>query len=62
MATLTAPPGTPADEGSRPDDVPALARRLDIALPPECVPGVRHHMQLLDQHWAMLKAFLLPQA
>ncbi len=60
MASPDPPPAAGVDGGSRPptDAIEALAARLAIDLPPECIDGVRHHVALLDRHWDRLRAFM----
>ena len=62
MANPSAPPNDQAGgDRAGADDVETLAARLGIALPAECVAGVRHHTRLLDRHWLDLRAFALPE-
>lgn len=37
-----------------------VASQLGMALPPECVPGVRDNLALLASHWENLRGFPLP--
>lgn len=34
----------------------AVAAQLDIALPPQCAPGVAQNAEMLAAHWAALRA------
>ena len=54
-------PSMPPTTSEQPDEIPALAGRLGIDLPPECVAGVLHHSRLLDEHWANLRGFGRPR-
>jgi len=40
----------------RDEEVAARAREVGIDLPPECLPGVKANLALLEERWALLAA------